>query len=57
VQISGEERYRDMPCKNRYSHPHDALQYLCLGADKIDVLSTCPEPPPPPPQYLAWGGI
>lgn len=57
VQISGEERYRDMPCKNRYSHPHDALQYLCLGADKIDVINTCPEPPPPPPQSLAWGGI
>ena len=32
VQVAGDERYRDKPCKNRYSHPHDALQYLCLGA-------------------------
>lgn len=32
IQVSGDERYRDKPCKNRYSHPHDALQYLCLVA-------------------------
>jgi hypothetical protein len=31
VQISGEDRFKDMPSKNSYSHPHDALQYLCLG--------------------------
>jgi len=29
VQIVGEERYKDQPAKNKYSHPHDALQYLC----------------------------
>lgn len=34
VQVSGEERYRDVPNKNRFSHPHDALQYLMLEADK-----------------------
>lgn len=33
VQTSGEERYRDVPTKNQYSHPHDALQYLALAAD------------------------
>lgn len=32
IQIGGsEERYREVPDKNKYSHPHDALQYLCLG--------------------------
>lgn len=30
VQVSGDERYRDVPDKNEYSHPHDALQYACL---------------------------
>ncbi len=34
VQVSGDDRFRDKPCKNRYSHPHDALQYLCLIAGR-----------------------
>lgn len=32
VKVVGEERYRDMPDKNQYSHPADAGQYLVLGA-------------------------
>jgi hypothetical protein len=32
IQTSGE-RYRDAPDKNRFSHPHDALQYLCMYAN------------------------
>jgi hypothetical protein len=28
VQVAGDARYKDQPAKNRYSHPHDALQYL-----------------------------
>ena len=31
LKVSGE-RYRDRPVKDRFSHPHDALQYLCLKA-------------------------
>ena len=31
VQMSGEERYKDKPDKNKYSHPADAEQYLALG--------------------------
>lgn len=32
VAIAGsEERFRDKPDKNKYSHPSDAEQYLCLG--------------------------
>lgn len=28
VQVAGDARYKDKPMKNRYSHPHDGLQYL-----------------------------
>ena len=31
MQVSGE-RYDDKPDKNMYSHIHDALQYMMLGA-------------------------
>lgn len=30
IQVSGEDRYTDEPNKNKYSHPHDALQYAAL---------------------------
>lgn len=30
VSIKGEERYKNEPKKNAVSHPHDALQYICL---------------------------
>ncbi len=32
IQAGGvEDRYREVPDKNIFSHPHDGLQYLCLG--------------------------
>lgn len=31
VKVSGTARYKDVPDKNAYSHPHDALQYLCMS--------------------------
>jgi hypothetical protein len=31
VQVSGDERFKDKPDKNKYSHPADAEQYLALG--------------------------
>jgi hypothetical protein len=31
VQVSGEERFRDEPVKNTYSHVCEALQYLMVG--------------------------
>ena len=31
-QVAGREQYKDVPSKNDASHPHDALQYLCLKA-------------------------
>lgn len=30
VRVSGTDRYKEQPAKNKYSHPHDALQYLCM---------------------------
>lgn len=32
IQQGGSRRWGDRPVKNRYSHPHDALQYALLGA-------------------------
>lgn len=32
IGTSGSARYELEPMKNKYSHPHDALQYLLLGA-------------------------
>jgi hypothetical protein len=32
LNVSGDERYKDAPEKNRYSHPHDANQALCQAA-------------------------
>jgi hypothetical protein len=32
VQVVGDEnRFKEVPKKNKFSHPHDALQYLCRG--------------------------
>lgn len=31
LQTSGEARYEEKPFKNKFSHPHDALQYLVVG--------------------------
>jgi hypothetical protein len=30
IQVAGDERYKDQPVKNLYSHVHDALQYAML---------------------------
>lgn len=30
LKASGSARYKDRPAKDKFSHPHDALQYLCL---------------------------
>jgi hypothetical protein len=38
MQVSGE-RYDDKPNKNRFSHVHDALQYMLLGAGEGRALT------------------
>lgn len=32
LRVVGDERYRDVPEKNAWSHPHDAAQYVALAA-------------------------
>ncbi len=39
LQVAGDERYQDKPDKNAYSHPHDAVQYLCLGMGDGHVIT------------------
>ena len=34
VQVKGDDRFKDAPVKNTYSHISDALQYLCLGVNQ-----------------------
>lgn len=31
IKVAGDERYRDVPDKNKYSHPCEAGQYVMLG--------------------------
>jgi len=38
MQVAGSERYAEKPDKNQYSHVHDALQYLVLGAIGSDQV-------------------
>ena len=42
LSISGDERYQDKPNKNRFSHPHDALQYgaMKFAADRVISAKT-----------------
>lgn len=44
INIANEDRYQDKPNKNKFSHPHDAAQYIALKfasnsilLDKIDT--------------------
>jgi hypothetical protein len=30
MSIGGDERYQEKPNKNKYSHPHDSLQYRLM---------------------------
>jgi hypothetical protein len=39
INAKGAPRYEERPAKNKYSHPHDALQYLMLGAGEGKQLT------------------
>ena len=34
IQVAGDERFYNIPEKNRYSHPMDGLQYACMYMDQ-----------------------
>lgn len=38
MQIIGEERYRDVPEKNIYSHVCEALEYMLMGAGEWEII-------------------
>jgi hypothetical protein len=42
VKVVGEERFRDTPQKNKYSHPADAGQYLILGGAGLSAVTEAP---------------
>lgn len=47
VKVSGDERFRDVPDKNKYSHPCEAGQYLAMGiGETASIMPTKPAPPP-----------
>jgi len=39
LQVVGEERYKDVPDKNDFSHLHDALQYAALHSQNMNQSS------------------
>jgi hypothetical protein len=47
VELAGEERYKDEPEKNRYSHVCDAAQYLMIGAGEGRAVLGCESGPRP----------
>jgi len=46
LSISGDERFQDKPNKNRFSHPHDALQYILMrfASDRIMEVKKVDQP-------------
>lgn len=55
VQVSGsDERFKEIACKNKFSHIHDALQYGCLFVDSVNTFQSAP---PPPPIDASWDGM
>lgn len=56
VQVVGEDRYKDVPTKNRYSHPHDGLGYLCRGILADAKENDEPEVPDFQPARVSYSG-
>jgi hypothetical protein len=48
LQVAGDERYKDTPDKNDWSHPCEALQYAALDVNSPLVESNIPVPPQVP---------
>lgn len=53
VQVVGEERYRDQPDKNHFSHVADALQYLLVGGGEAKAIVRRARPAFRQPQALS----
>ncbi len=59
LNIAGEERFRDVPDKNEYSHVSDALQYAfdAIGATSKLVKAEKKKPIPLPVNYSAMSSL
>lgn len=44
LKVAGDERYRDVPDKNRFSHPCEAGQYLVMGGGEGQAVTTTTRP-------------
>ncbi len=42
MKVAGDERYRDVPEKNAYSHPCEAGQYMVMGAGEGAAITSNP---------------
>jgi len=51
LQVVGEDRYRDVPDKNDYSHLHDALQYAALHSLTMNNSQEWSKPIPYPKKH------
>lgn len=47
IQVKGEERYTEEAAKNKYSHPHDALQYVAMETGGIQAITQAARSPAP----------
>lgn len=47
IQVSGEERFTEEAVKNRYSHPHDGLQYVAMESGGIQAIMAGERGPKP----------
>lgn len=58
IKVSGDDRYHDHPDKNKYSHPHDALQYdFVAGGEAVKITRVPTKPVVPvsiPPTVNHW---
>ena len=53
LKVTDSDRYQDKPNKNRYSHPHDALQYGAMKFASSRIL----EPDPSKPKIDMWNPV
>lgn len=49
IKASGPTRHKDRPVKDKFSHPHDGLQYLCM-----ELRGSMTAPPPTDVVVVAW---
>jgi hypothetical protein len=44
LKVAGDERYRDVPDKNKFSHPCEAGQYMVMGGGEGRAVTTKEQP-------------